>query len=130
MTNRYFDRMVNPLGDTRRRYKVECCRCGVTATVNCNTRTDLPPEVIERKLVERGWVVGKDNKHDLCPAHAKHPPKPIRDIETPIVERIDKNIQVLESSLADYMQLEQPRQHERVVELLSQFRERIFGSGA
>lgn len=126
--DRAFDLAKNPVGDFRKRYLVVCGRCGVTATVNSNKTSSLPSGVIRGKFVERGWFVGHDNKHDLCPAHVKHPPKPLRDLELPLVERIDKGIQTLEQSLGEFLLLERPRHHARVVALLSDFQKRVFGS--
>lgn len=128
MSERQFDLAKNPVGDYRKRFFVICARCGVTATVNSNKTSSLPAGVVRGKFIERGWFVGQDNKHDLCPAHVKHPPKPIRDPELPLVERIEKSIQVLEQGLGEFLQLEQPRHHEKVVSLLSEFHERVFGS--
>lgn len=127
MTDRQFDLAKNPVGDYRKRYLLECSRCGVTVTVNSNKTNGLPSGVVRGKFTERGWAVGNDNKHDLCPAHVKHPPKPLRDPELPLIERIDKNMQSLEQSLGEFLQLQQSRHHERVVSMLSEFHQRVFG---
>lgn len=130
MPDRIFDKARNPVGDNRTRYKLDCCRCGVTTTVNTQNGGGLPSQIIEKKFVEKGWSVGHDNKHDLCPAHVKHPPRPVRDPEPPLVERIDKSIQQLESSLSEFLRLEQPRSHEKVIGMLNEFHQRVFGSPA
>jgi hypothetical protein len=127
---RQFDLARNPVGDHRKRFILVCARCGVAATVNSNKTSSLPSGVVRGKFVERGWFVGQDNKHDLCPSHVKHPPKPIRDPELPLVERIEKSIQVLEQGLGEFLQLDHPRHHEKVVAMLSGFHERVFGSPA
>lgn len=130
MSDRLFEFAKNPPGDFRKRWIVTCSKCSVVATVASNKTMALPSLVITRKFVERGWIVGADSKHDLCPEHA-HVRKPaVRDSEMPLVERIDKGIQTLEESLGEFMKLEDPKHHEKVVALLDGFHRRVFGESS
>lgn len=123
----------NPPGDFRKRYQVTCCKCGIIATVSSNKDSSLPFVVLERKFAERGWSIGSNADHDLCPDHASrhHAKKPQAvDPEQPLITRIDQGIQVLERSLGEFLQLEHPQHQQKVMEMLDGFRARVFGNGA
>ena len=42
--------------------------CGQEGEIPDRTTDGLPPKVIERRFVQKGWEVGKNAKHDFCPS--------------------------------------------------------------
>jgi hypothetical protein len=125
---RTFERSSSAIASrTVRTYRLICSVCGVGVGVNCNKQSSLPPEVIARKFVEQGWVVGNHERHDLCPLHARRPEKP-RDPELHLIDRINGAMRTLEGALLDYSKLETSKKTDDVVVLLSDFHERVFGN--
>lgn len=45
-----------------------CSSCGQEGEIIDRTPDGLPPALIERRFKNKGWDVGKNDKHDLCPA--------------------------------------------------------------
>ncbi|MBR0879161.1 uncharacterized Zn finger protein (UPF0148 family) [Bradyrhizobium barranii subsp. barranii] len=125
---RTFDRARVDISNPRlQAFRIVCAACGVTTTVNCNKYTQLPPEVVNRKFTEKGWQVGNNEDHDLCPEH-KHRVRLIeKDIEPKIVEKIATAVRVLQSALEKYAELENPKQSAEVMRMMTEFQRRVFG---
>ncbi|SCB52245.1 hypothetical protein GA0061099_10305 [Bradyrhizobium yuanmingense] len=125
---RTFDRSRIDISNPRlQAFRIVCAACGVTATVNCNKYTQLPPEVVIRKFTEKGWLVGNNENNDLCPEH-KHRVRMIeKDLEPKIVEKIASAVRVLQSALEKYAELENPKQSAEVMRMMTEFHRRVFG---
>lgn len=67
---RTFIRTASKIGGrTTSLYKISCRKCGNTDTVPIGTHSGtLPPEVISKKFIQRGWNVGHRIRDDMCPA--------------------------------------------------------------
>ena len=55
---------------------VECSRCPANERIAISTRSALPPEVIVKRMQDKGWGMGHRRKNDLCPdcmARSKKP---------------------------------------------------------
>lgn len=66
---RTFIRTATRIGNrTQSLYKISCRKCGNTDTVPIGTHSgNLPPEVISKKFMQRGWNVGHRIRDDMCP---------------------------------------------------------------
>ena len=51
------------------------CRCGVSHAISVSKNSGLPPEVVEKKFRQAGWVVGANENRDACPGCANKPKK-------------------------------------------------------
>lgn len=67
---RTFIRSATRIGNrTQSLYKISCRKCGNTDTIPIGTHSgSLPPEVISKKFMQRGWNVGHRIRDDMCPA--------------------------------------------------------------
>lgn len=65
-------------GQTRSVIRITCSKCGVITTLPMSKQGgSLPVEILEQKFRQKGWTVGHNDRHDLCPACAeKARPKP------------------------------------------------------
>ena len=41
--------------------------CGAEQDITDNGERPLPDNVVQKKFLQRGWRIGRDRKHDLCP---------------------------------------------------------------
>lgn len=48
-------------------HRLACATCGFQGDVLDNNVKPLPSSVIEKKFRQKGWEVGKNEKHDYCP---------------------------------------------------------------
>lgn len=46
------------------------CRCGVSHAISVSKTGGLPPEFVEKKFRQLGWVVGTNENRDTCPGCA------------------------------------------------------------
>ncbi len=53
---------------------VECSRCPTTERIKVSTRSALPPEVIVKRMQDKGWGMGQRRRNDLCPSCVKKTP--------------------------------------------------------
>ena len=61
------------------KYIIECAVCHTKGELSISTDS-LPPEMIRRKFLQRGWEFGKDARFDLCPVcNGKRLPDPEKD---------------------------------------------------
>lgn len=51
------------------------CRCGVSHAISVSKNSGLPPEFVEKKFRQLGWIVGANDNRDLCPGCANKPKK-------------------------------------------------------
>lgn len=57
-------------GVFRRVARVTCRQCGVSTSMPMKAgKSSLPPDVIARKLEQKGWTIGNNEQWDYCPAH-------------------------------------------------------------
>jgi len=49
------------------------CRCGVSHAISVSKHNGLPPEVVEKKFRQLGWIVGTVENRDTCPGCANKP---------------------------------------------------------
>lgn len=58
-------------GVSRSMVRVTCRKCGVSSSIDV-----MPPNIVTKKLEQRGWVIGANDQWDLCPACALKDKKP------------------------------------------------------
>lgn len=46
---------------------VVCSECGKLDSLSVNSAAGLPPEMVVKKMQQRGWVMGQRRQHDVCP---------------------------------------------------------------
>jgi hypothetical protein len=56
-------------------WSVRCSDCGHLQNINTNKARPLPPNIIIKKLNQKGWVIGNNPKRDLCPDCVRKPIK-------------------------------------------------------
>lgn len=51
--------------------RVHCRTCGVSTSIGVETvGGTLPPNIITKKLQQKGWEIGANDQWDFCPAHS------------------------------------------------------------
>lgn len=74
-----------------RAYQITCSGCGDKAQLSPNNAAGvLPPQIVQRKFMQRGWEVGATPRKDVCPACQR------KEADVPKIAKIDKNLRVVE----------------------------------
>ena len=93
-----FEEMSVPYGDSHRPVAQAVCRnCGVTQNVSLRAKSGLmPPGMVSKKFVERGWTVGSNKEWHICPdcSNAKTP------VKIPILTVVKKENESMEAKEA------------------------------
>lgn len=59
-----------------REWQIICQQCRTASkTIRTGRASSLPPKTIVKKLMQAGWQVGDNPKHDLCPECIRRPVK-------------------------------------------------------
>lgn len=96
--------------------------CNREEEISDNGRTELPTDVVRKKFMQRGWEVGKDRSHDLCPVCvenwrlARRKPKEVelKIVTTPPPATPSTPKPILQS-IADALPREMDRDERRVI---------------
>jgi hypothetical protein len=63
-------------------WSVSCSVCGHLQAIGTNKMRPIPPNILIKKLNQKGWYIDNNPKHDLCPDCARKPIKKILPLAT------------------------------------------------
>lgn len=90
MSNRSFQRTSIVMEDHKRipAYTITCHVCGRTEKISANTYGgSMAPEGIANRFRNMGWIVGKNERGDRCPEHAKKTPTAMEEALKPFTKQ-------------------------------------------
>lgn len=67
--------------------RVSCRKCGVSESIGlASVGGLLPPNIIAKKLEQKGWTIGANSQWDICPACT------LKEKEKPVLKVVDKPV--------------------------------------